>query len=233
MARRIALTMLALVSVLLITAVAPLGLITAGRERDSFQMATVMSAQTLATVAEKRLSDHGAGPTLVTTLVRASPSTDGVWVFDAADQMVAHIGNAKQESPPVPQETIIYVLRTGRFAVSDGGGELRVTVSVVGTSGGPAAGVLVLARPTGSLDDQLRMLWAWLIAVAAAGLLTAAIVAVLFARWVGRPLSDLDAAARRRCARYPLRDRARAARSAPPRPHVQHHGRAAGDTGPR
>ena len=197
MARRIALTMLALVSVLLITAVAPLGLITAGRERDSFQMSTVMSAQTLAAVAEKRLSDRGASPTLVTTLVRASPPTDEVWVFDAADQLVARIGGAKQESLPVPQGTVAYVLHTGRFAVSASGGELRVTVSVVGTIDSSSSGVLVLARPTGTLEDHLRMLWAWLIAVATVGLLTAAIVAVMFARWVGRPLSDLDAAAQR------------------------------------
>ena len=53
MARRVVLTMLALVSALLIVAVVPLGLITAGREQDSFQMATVMSAQALATAADK------------------------------------------------------------------------------------------------------------------------------------------------------------------------------------
>jgi signal transduction histidine kinase len=194
MARRIVLTMLALVSVLLISAVAPLGLITAGHEQESFRMGTVMSAQTLATVAEKRLSDHGAGPTLVTTLVHANAPGDEVWVFDAGNQLVASIGGAKQESPPVPPKTVAYVLRTGRFAVSTGAGELQVTVSVVSTLGGPT-GVLVLARPTGLLDGQLRMLWAWLIAVAAAGLVAAAIAAVMFARWVGRPLSDLDAAA--------------------------------------
>ena len=87
-------------------------------------------------------------------------------------------------------------MRTGRFAVSAAGGELRVTVSVVSTKG-PPTGVLVLARPTSGLENQLHMLWAWLIAVAAVGLLAAAIVAVMFARWVGRPLSDLDAAAQR------------------------------------
>ena len=197
MRRRIVLTMLALVSVLLITAVAPLGLITAGRERASFRMATLMSAQTLATVAEKRLSDQGAGPTLATTLVHASLPSDEVWVFDGVHQLVARIGGARQESTPVSPETISYVLRTGRFAVSADDGELRVTVSVVSTIGGPPTGVLVLARHTGVLDDHLRMLWAWLIAVAAVGLLTAAIVAVMFARWVGRPLSNLDAAAQR------------------------------------
>jgi len=196
MARRIGLTMLALVSVLLITAVAPLGLITAGREQQSFRMATVMSAQTLATVAEKRLSDHGAGPTLVTTLLHASSASDEVWVFTARRQLVARIGGARRESPPVPLEVITYVLRTGRYTVSDGGGEVRVTVSVVSIGGSPT-GVLVLARPVGPLDGRLRMLWAWLIAVAAVGLVAAAIVAVMFARWVGRPLSDLDAAAQR------------------------------------
>jgi len=59
------------------------------------------------------------------------------------------------------------------------------------------AGALVLARPTGELDDRQRMLCTWLIGVAAAGLLAAAIFAVMLARWVGRPLSDLDMAAQK------------------------------------
>jgi signal transduction histidine kinase len=197
MRRRIVLTMLALVSVLLITAMAPLGLITAGREQESFRMATVMSAHTLATVAEKRLSDHGAGPTLVTALVHASPPSDEVWVYDEAHRLVARIGGARQESPPVPLGTVTYVLRTGRFATSVDNGELRVTLSVVSTVGDSPTGVLVLARPTSGLVNHLHMLWGWLIAVAAAGLLTATIVAIMFARWVGRPLSDLDVAAQR------------------------------------
>ena len=41
MAGRIVLTMLALVSALLITAVAPLGLLTTGREQATFRMETV------------------------------------------------------------------------------------------------------------------------------------------------------------------------------------------------
>jgi signal transduction histidine kinase len=194
MRRRIVLTMLALVSVLLITAVAPLGLITAGREQESFRVATVMSAQTLATVAEKRLSDRGESIPLATSLGRASQPNDEVWIYHRT-RLVMRLGGAKQESPPVQLGTIAYVLRTGRFAISTRDGELRVTVGVTRTFGGRPTGVLVLARPTGLLDGQLRMLWAWLIAVAAAGLVAAAIAAVMFARWVGRPLSDLDAAA--------------------------------------
>ena len=55
----------------------------------------------------------------------------------------------------------------------------------------------MLARPTGELGNRLRMLWMWLIGVAAVGLLAAGIAAVTLARWVGRPLSDLDVAAQK------------------------------------
>jgi signal transduction histidine kinase len=58
-------------------------------------------------------------------------------------------------------------------------------------------GVVVLARSTAELEERLRVLWAGLAAIAAAGLVAGALVAVGFARWVGRPLSALDAAAQR------------------------------------
>jgi len=197
MTRRIVITMLALVSTLLITAVAPLGLLASGREQASFRMATVMSAQSLAAVAEKKLGDDTASRDLKPSLVRASPASDEVWVYDGDNQVVARVGGARQESAPVPLGTVIQVQDTGRMAVSTRGGELRVSVSVRNTTGGSTPGVVVLARPTGPLADHLRMLWGWLIGVAAAGLLTAAALAIMFARWVGRPLSDLDAAAQR------------------------------------
>ena len=70
MIRRIVLTMLLLVSVLLVTAVAPLGLLMAGREQDSFRMETVLSAQTLASAAEKGLVDHSPGRVLAASFVQ-------------------------------------------------------------------------------------------------------------------------------------------------------------------
>jgi len=127
--------------------------------------------------------------------VGAGPTSDEVWVFDAAGRLIARIGGARQEEIPVPPDTVTAVLRTGVPAVSRHDGELQVTVSVGSTVGGSAAGAIVVARPTGELDNHLRMLWAWLIAVAAIGLLAAAAVAVMLARWVGRPLSALDVAA--------------------------------------
>ena len=48
MARRIVLTMLALIGALLVTTVVPMGLITTGHERSSFQQETMLSARALA-----------------------------------------------------------------------------------------------------------------------------------------------------------------------------------------
>ena len=63
MARRIVLTMLALIGALLVTTVVPLGLITTGHERSSFRQDTILSARTLAGLAEDRLADQPpAGP---------------------------------------------------------------------------------------------------------------------------------------------------------------------------
>src|SRR5215831_2406212 len=195
MTRRVMLTMLALVSALLITAMTPLGLAAAGREQDSFRMGTVMSAQALAAVAEKRLGEHSASPALVAALRHACPPGDEVWVIDPSIQVVARVGGAAQEALPVSRDTIAAVLdRHGPEVSRPTDREMRVTVKIASILGGPA-GVLVLARPTAQLDAHLRMLWSWLITVAAVGLLTAAAVAVLLARWVGRPLSDLDVAA--------------------------------------
>jgi signal transduction histidine kinase len=198
MARRIVLTMLLLVSALLVTAVAPLGLLIAGREQDSFRMETVMSAQELESAAQPGHSDDSTRPVLAAPFVHARASGDEVWVFNSAGRMIARFGGARQENLPVLPGTVAGVLRkNGGMAVSTYRDELRVTLRVDGIMGGRPAGALVLARPTGELASRLRMLWTWLIGVAAVGLLAAGIAAVMLARWVGRPLSDLDAAAQR------------------------------------
>jgi len=198
MARRIVLTMLLLVSALLVTAVAPLGLLMAGREQASYRMETVLSAQVLASAAEEGLIDHGSGRVLAASLVHARAPGDEVWVLNSDAQMVGRCGGAKWENFPVSHGAVTGVLRRGgMMTVTTAGGEVLVALSVGGSVNGSPAGALVLARPTGQLDDRLRMLWTWLIGVAAVGLLAAAIFAVMLARWVGRPLSDLDAAAQR------------------------------------
>jgi signal transduction histidine kinase len=198
MARRIVITMLALVSALLILAVIPLGLVAAGREQDSFQMQTLMSAHALAGVAEKSLDSGAVDPTLTKALANAGQDGDEAWVYNRRSRLVAPTGGAGREVPPVPPGTVAAVttvLRGGDTALSELGGRLRVVVVSMGRNERRRDGAVVLSRSTRALHNRLHMLWAWLSAVAAIGLLAAALAAVLLARWVGRPLSALDAAA--------------------------------------
>jgi signal transduction histidine kinase len=62
-------------------------------------------------------------------------------------------------------------------------------------TGAHTIGVVVLSRPTATVDHQAAVLWAVIAAVASAGLLAAALVAIGLARWVSRPLSRLETAA--------------------------------------
>ena len=61
--------------------------------------------------------------------------------------------------------------------------------------GSGSVGVVVLGRPTVSDRSSGRLLWGVIAAVATAGLLAAALVAIGLARWVSRPLSQLEVAA--------------------------------------
>jgi competence protein ComGC len=58
MTRRIALTFMALIVMLLVLAVVPLGLSMTQRERTSFRDTTEAADRTIAAAAEEHLSDH-------------------------------------------------------------------------------------------------------------------------------------------------------------------------------
>ena len=217
MARRIVLTMLCLVGALLVTAVIPLGLLTTARERDSFREDTVLSARALAALAEDGLTEHNGGQRMASVLARASLSGEHAWVYDKAGRLVARTGQvrpgddagASLRSPAglapaglapagvVPAGVVPAVLRHGGTVVTQAQDQLRVATAVETASGRPPAGVVVLARSTAELDERLRVVGGGLTAFAAAGLVGGVLVAIGFARWVGRPLSALDAAAQR------------------------------------
>jgi signal transduction histidine kinase len=59
----------------------------------------------------------------------------------------------------------------------------------------PPSGALVYSRSTEDLNDQLLAIWGWLSLCALGALGAAVLVAVRLARWVGRPLVELDGVA--------------------------------------
>ena len=196
MARRIVLTMLALIGALLVTTVVPLGLITTGHERSSFRQDTIMSARTLAGLAEDRLADQPASgtATMARAMAQARQAGEQVGVYSAGRQLVTatDAGGAA-----IPAATLTSALHGRTVLDSRLDDRLRVTVPVRGDSDGAVVGAVVLSRSSAELEERVDVLWTWLGAVALAGLAAAAVAAIALARWVSRPLSDLDAAAQR------------------------------------
>ena len=196
MARRIILTMLALIGALLAGAVIPLGLLVGGREQNAFREGTIMSARTQAALVEDSLVDH-EHYLLPQYMNRVRHPGDQVWVYGLAGRMLAGVGGATAHNLPVSAAAKAAALRTSGSVAADVGGRLVVITTVRAGTIGPAIGVVVLSRATHELDERLRALWAWLAAVGAAGLIAGTTIAIMLARWVGRPLSELDAAAQR------------------------------------
>jgi hypothetical protein len=112
MARRIILTMLALISALLASAVIPLGLLAGGREQDAFREGTILSARTLAALAEENLADHSGYLSLAPSLARLRHPGDQVWVYNLAGQLVAGVGGATAHDLPVRATALAAALHT-------------------------------------------------------------------------------------------------------------------------
>jgi len=191
--RRIVLAVLALVAAVLGIVAVPLGVITTGQDMRSFQNGTLASATTLANVAEERLDDHVRGPALSRTVRQLSQHGDKVAVLDGAGRQIAGTAVRATASPGVLARADD-LRRTISYRSGD---SFWVVTPVLRDSGrGGSIGTVVLGRPTAAVDREATVLWGVIAAIATAGLLAAALVAVVLARWVSRPLSKLEMAAR-------------------------------------
>ena len=193
MARRIVLTMLALIGALLVTTVVPLGLITAGHERSSFREDTVLFARALAGFAEDRLDDQSPSITLTRALMQAQRAGEQVRVYDISRRVIVSTGGDLR----VSASQLAAVLHGRTVLDNTVDDRLRVIAPVTGDRGNRIVGAVVLSRSTDELEERVGVLWAWLITVGAAGLAAAAVAAIMLARWVSRPLNALDVAAER------------------------------------
>lgn len=197
MARRIMVTMLALIGGLLVSAVVPLGLITSGHERAFFRDDTAFAAGALASFAEDRIADHAPGSPLARTLVRARRLGEQVRVYDAGGQVVAGNGGAGMSVGAAALARVLGAQDGTATETAQVGDRLRVVVPVRNDEGNGIVGAVVLSRSSAGLDHRLRTLWMWLGLVAVAGLVATTMAAAALARWVSRPLGALDDAAQR------------------------------------
>ncbi|MDH6451674.1 MULTISPECIES: HAMP domain-containing sensor histidine kinase [unclassified Streptomyces] len=194
MTRRIAWTLLALTSVLLVLAVVPLAVVMTARERVAFRDDQRAATRVIAATAEEHLSDHKPPTGMRRELETAARAGDCAAVYDASARLVASTpctaarGEEAEElvedvlaghEPEPPEDE-------GRLLAAEPAGEVR-----------QPAGAVVLARSADPLDTRIAATWGWSAAIGTGGLAASVLLSVRLARWVSRPLSALDVSARR------------------------------------
>jgi signal transduction histidine kinase len=193
--RRILAAFLGLTLSLLIGVVVPLGVMSVNHDRRAFADETVSAASALASAAEEQLADHQRGAPFLGTLSfrPALIGNDEFAVYDNDGRVVipgpAHLrvaqaqvaaalsGQTVQQWEDEPQECLL-VLRPAY-------------------SGSRIVGATAVQRTAEGLNEQIASLWIGLGLTGLIAILLASTLSIGLARWVGRPLRRLDAAADR------------------------------------
>ena len=194
MTRRIAWTLLVLTSVLLVLAVVPLGVSLTASERVAFRDNQRAATRVIAAVAEEHLSDHKPLTTMQGELDAAARSGDCAAVYDASARLVASTPCTAAQGEEA-KELVAEVL-AGHEPAGPENEDRLLTAEPAGEIRQPA-GAVVLARSATPLHARVAAIWGWSAAIGVAGLAASVLLSVRLARWVSRPLSTLDATARR------------------------------------
>lgn len=203
MTRRILASFLAVLVVVIVAIIVPLGLIVTAQQRHDFTNSARAAARSLATLAEEQLDDHASLAALPRLLTAATDHGDRVAVLD-------HAGTVVATTAQPPPGAVVAAVRAGRPRPAAAG---QVVVTAAVGDGSRALGTIVLARGTGSLGDRARALWLALSGAALLALVVGAAVGWSLGRWISRPLRSLIAAAHGIGTGHPL---ARADQSAGP-----------------
>ena len=191
MRRRLLLAFLGLTTLILIGAVAPLGLQASAHDYSAYVEATQAQARTVAAAAEELLGDHLRDSDLGRDLAAARRSGGSATILSPRGAVIRKAGAVVA----VARSRIARALRSGAPLTEVSHDRVQVIMPVSGD--GRGLGVVVLVRPTERLEYGLRTFWLSLVIIAAGALALAVILALALARWVGRPLAALDASARR------------------------------------
>ena len=196
MTKRVVAALVLLTLAILGAAVVPLGLGAIDHARDAFVYGTARTAASIAGIAEAKLGDNAPDPALTQAMVSAARQHDELLLLDKHGHVVLSQGmpangdwrnlvnQATQQSGPTTELT----------------SKQAIAVQIVwgdGSLSGTPIGTVVLERPTAGLNHQIMGIWLYLIGLGGAAMAAAVLIAIYFARWVGRPLARLDAAARK------------------------------------
>ncbi|MDT0468480.1 sensor histidine kinase [Streptomyces gibsoniae] len=194
MTRRIALSVLALITAILVLAVVPLGLIMTQREQTSFRDDAAAKTRSLASAAEEYLSDHKPDASARSLVAEAHDRGDCATVYDRTGHVLLSTPCADVAGDDSAR-LVSSVLTHPDTRVRQDDQWLTTAVPIGDAS--DAVGVAVLSRSADPLHDRILAMWGWLALIGVGGLGAAVLMSVLLARWVGRPLRVLDDAAQR------------------------------------
>jgi signal transduction histidine kinase len=195
MTKRVVAALLTLTLAILVAAVVPLALGAIAHARDAFISGTARTAGSVAAIAEARLDNNTKDPALSAAMLSAARQHDELLLLDRHGVVVVSQGDlqdgdwrrlvaqATQQNGPSTELT-----SDRAIAVQ--------TVWGAGTLSGTAIGTVVLERPTGGLNHEIDSLELYLVGVGGTAMAAAVLIAIYFARWVGRPLARLNSAAR-------------------------------------
>ena len=211
MTRRILLALLAFTAAVLAGAVVPLMLSTIGQDRSSFTQATAGMVRVDATVAQAVLDGSPSAP-VYKVIAQTQQAGDGLLILTSSladdggyqqSRALVDVGMPRGDWIQLADETD----RRASLASSPGqpvnpviettGSRVIAALPVYGQGEGPLVGTVILARSTRPLDSDIVTLWVIFGTICVVAMIGAALLAFGLARWVGRPLKGLDAAARR------------------------------------
>jgi signal transduction histidine kinase len=166
----------------------PLALSYAHNQRSDALAKLEHDATTFGALAEDALHGSGNLQALARVVRSYGDETDGrVVIVDRHGRLLVGAAGARVQG--------ISQALAGRASRSNGGGRLSVAVPV--SSGRAVVGAVGISTTTDQLDESISGFRWKLAAIAAAGLAAAVAAALLFSRWVTRPLRGLERAAAR------------------------------------
>jgi signal transduction histidine kinase len=197
--RRLLATYLTITAFVLAVVVVPLGLVFADRENDRLVFDIERDAQAVASLVEDAL-EAGSAPSIENVLADYADTGGRIVVVDAEGVSVADSDRPAGDRRDFSTRPEIAAALDGRRnsgtrdSETAGTGLLYVAVPVA--SGGVVHGAVRVTYSTSAVDARVSSMWLRLGALSAVVLVTVALVGMVLARSVTRPVRRLEGAAR-------------------------------------
>lgn len=200
MVRRLLATYLTITALTLAAVVVPLGLTFADRERDRLMFDIERDAQAVASLVEDAL-EAGTAPSIENVLADYAKTGGRIVVVDTSGVSIADsdrpAGDRRDFSTRPEIAAALDGQRTSGTRPSETLGTGLVLAAVPVASGGVVHGAVRVTFPTSALDARVSSMWVRLGALSGVVLLVVALVGMILARSVTRPVRRLQGASRR------------------------------------